>query len=61
MKMANCNTYIDETVDIKFDYQTKEVVVVQQGKNIFRRPATEQNVSLAHSIYMGAKYVEVKR
>lgn len=61
MKMASNKYYIDETVDIFRDYKSQEVVVVQQGKEIFRRPATQQNISIAHSIYMGVKYKELKQ
>ena len=50
----------NDTVDIKLDYNTKEVVVVENSKEIFRRPRTEENISLAHQIYMGAKYKEAK-
>lgn len=51
---------INETVDIRIDYATKEVVVVEDGKEIFRKPKNENNTSLAFSIYMGAKYREEK-
>lgn len=61
MRQADINTLIDDSVEIKRDYKTQEVVVTQKDKDIFCRPATEQNISLAFSIYMGAKYVEVKR
>ena len=58
MKQITATAYEDETVEIKRDYKKQEVVVLQQGKEIFRRPATTQNISLAFSIYMGAKYKE---
>ncbi len=50
--------YRNNDVEIKFDYKTKEVVVIENSKEIFRRPRNEQNISLAFSIYMGAKYKE---
>ena len=61
MKEASIQGYlVDETVDIKRDYQTQDVVVVQKGKEIFRKPATKQNIDLAHLIYIGAKYIDDK-
>ncbi len=59
MKMASETVYINETVDIKKDHNTNEVVVLENGKEIFKRPYTKQNIDLAHQIYMGAKYKEV--
>lgn len=59
MRQVSINTFVDDSVQIKRDYKTQEVVVIQNNKDIFRRPATQQNISLAFSIYMGAKYVEV--
>lgn len=59
MKEASIQGYlVDESVDIKRDYQTQDVVVVQNKKEIFRKPATKQNIDLAHLIYIGAKYKE---
>lgn len=59
MRQVNINTFVDDSVQIKRDYKTQEVVVVKNNKDIFRRHATQQNISLAFSIYMGAKYIEV--
>lgn len=50
--------YRNNDVEIRLDYKTKEVVVTENSKEIFRRPRNEQNISLAFSIYMGAKYKE---
>ncbi len=50
--------YRNNEVEIKLDYKTQEVVVVENKKEIFRRLRNEQNISLAFSIYMGAKYKE---
>ncbi len=50
--------YRNNEVEIKLDYKTKEVVVIENSKEIFRRPRNEQNICLAFSIYMGAKYKE---
>ncbi len=45
--------------DILKDHSTNEVVVIdKQGKEIFRKPYTEQFISIAHDIYMCAKYEE---
>lgn len=61
MKQSAYDGYLEnETVDIKLDYNAKEVVVMENGKEIFRRPRNETNISLAHQIYMGAKYKEAK-
>ena len=61
MKQSAYDGYLEnDTVDIKLDYNTKEVVVMENGKEIFRRPRTEENIGLAHQIYMGAKYKETK-
>lgn len=43
--------------DIKLDYLTNEVVVLnRKGKEVFRKPKTEQHISIANSIYMYHKY-----
>ncbi len=61
MKQSAYDGYLqNDTVDIKFDYNKKEIIVVENGKEIFRRPRSYQNISLAHQIYMGAKYKEAK-
>lgn len=61
MKQSAHEGYLEnETVDIKLDYNTQEVIVIVNGKEIFRRPRTEENIGLAHQIYMGAKYKEAK-
>ena len=61
MRQSAYNGYlVNDTVDIKLDYGTKEVVVIENGKEIFRKPRTEANIGLAHQIYMGAKYKEAK-
>ena len=45
--------------DILKDHDTNEVVVIdKQGKEIFRKPYTKQFISIAHDIYMCAKYKE---
>ncbi len=50
--------YRNDTVDMFIDHARQEVVVVENSKEIFRRPRTEENIGLAHQIYMGAKYKE---
>ena len=43
--------------DIKLDYSTNEIFVLdKKGKEVFRKPKTEQHISLANSIYMYHKY-----
>ena len=43
--------------DIRLDYSTNEVFVLdKKGKEVFRKPKTEQHISLASSIYMYHKY-----
>jgi hypothetical protein len=43
--------------DIKLDHATNEVLVLdKKGKEVFRKPKTEQHVSVAHSIYIYHKY-----
>lgn len=43
--------------DIRLDYSTNEVFVLdKKGKEVFRKPKTEQYVSVAHSIYIYHKY-----
>lgn len=45
--------------DILKDHDANEVVVIdKQGKEIFRKPYTKQFISIAHDIYMYAKYEE---
>lgn len=45
--------------DILKDHKTNEVVVLDKhGKEIFRKPYTEQFISIAHDIYMCEKYEE---
>ena len=42
---------------IRTDYETCEVYVLDEcGKEVFRRPRTTQNISIAHSVYMYHKY-----
>lgn len=45
---------MNKTVDIKRD--GKDVVVVANGKEVFRKTKTTQTVVIAHDIYMGYKY-----
>lgn len=43
--------------DIKLDRTTNEVVVLDnKGLEVFRKPKTEQFISIANSIYMCHKY-----
>lgn len=45
--------------DILKDHKTNEVVVVNnKGEEIFRKPYTEKFISIAHDIYMCARYEE---
>lgn len=45
--------------DIKLDYTTNEVLVLnKKGKEVFRKAKTEQNISIANCIYMYHKYNE---
>ena len=45
---------MNKTVDIIRD--KKDIVVVVNGKEVFRKPKTAQTVAIAHNIYMGYKY-----
>lgn len=45
---------MSKTVDIKRD--GKDIVVVVNGKEVFRKPKTKQTLAIAHDIYMGYKY-----
>ena len=45
---------MNKTVDIIQD--GKDVVVVANGKEVFRNPKTTQTVAIAHDIYMSYKY-----
>ena len=47
-------TDMNKTVVIKRD--GNDIVVVANGKEVFRKPKTTQTVSIAHDIYMGYKY-----
>lgn len=43
--------------DILKDHNTNEVVVIDEiGKEVFRKPYTEQFISIAHDIYFYHKY-----
>ena len=43
--------------DILKDHNTNEVVVIDdKDKEVFRKPYTEQFISIAHDIYMYHKY-----
>ena len=43
--------------DMRRDHNTNEVVVYDEnGKEVFRKPYTEQFISIAHPIYMYHKY-----
>ena len=43
--------------DIKLDYDTNEVIVLNaKGKEVFRKPKTEQIISIGRDIYMFHKY-----
>ncbi len=45
--------------DILKDHATNEVVVIgKTGNEVFRKPYTEQFISIAHDIYMCEKYEE---
>ena len=46
--------YMNKTADIIRD--GKDIVVVANGKEVFRKPKTTQTVAIAHDIYMGYKY-----
>ena len=45
---------MNKTVDIFRD--GRDIVVVANGKEVFRKPKTIQTVAIAHDIYMGYKY-----
>ena len=45
---------MNKTVDIIRD--GKDVVVIVNGKEVFRKHKTTQTVAIAHDIYMGYKY-----
>lgn len=60
LTQISVNCYRNDDVDIKLDYATKEVVVIENGKEIFRRPKTPQNIELGQAIYFGAKYKEME-
>lgn len=45
---------MNKTVDIKRD--GKDVVVIVNGKEVFRKHKTKQTVAIAHDIYMRYKY-----
>lgn len=45
---------MNKTVDIKRD--GKDVVVIANGKEVFRKPEATQTVAIAHDIYMSYKY-----
>lgn len=45
---------MNKTVDIKRD--GKDIVVVANGKEVFRKLKTRQTVAIANDIYMGYKY-----
>ena len=45
---------MNKTVDIKRD--GKDIVVVANGKEVFRKLKTTQTVAIALDIYMGYKY-----
>lgn len=49
---------MNKTADIKRD--GKDLVVVVNGKEVFRKPKTRQTVVIAHDIYMGYKYEKGK-
>ena len=43
--------------DIKLDYKTGDVIVLDaKGKEVFRKPKTEQHISIANAIYMSHKH-----
>ena len=45
--------------DIIVDHSTNEVVVLDKhGNEVFRKPKSEQVISIAHGIYMYHKYKE---
>lgn len=44
----------NKTADIFND--NGDVVVVSHGKEIFRKPKTQQTVAIGHCIYMAARY-----
>ena len=45
---------VNKTADIFTN--NGDVVVVSHGKEIFRKPKTQQTISIAHCIYMAARY-----
>ena len=45
---------MNKTVDIIRD--GKDIVVVANGKEVFRKTKTTQTVAIANDIYMGYKY-----
>ena len=45
---------MNKTADIIRD--GKDIVVVVNGREVFRKPKTTQTVAIAHDIYMGYKY-----
>lgn len=43
--------------DIRLDYKTGDVIVLDsKGIEVFRKPKTEQTVSIANAIYMFHKH-----
>lgn len=48
----------NKKADIYTDYATREIVVTDGRKEVFRRPRNEQHVHAAHCIYMCVKYGE---
>lgn len=48
--------------DITIDHLTNEIVVLNsKGDEVFRKPKTQQTISIAHDIYMFNKYEKAVR
>lgn len=61
MKESSKQGYImHEKADIK-RIGNEVVVIDKNGKECFKRPYTEENISLAFLIYMGNKYEEIEQ
>lgn len=45
---------MNKNTDIKRDGE--DIVVIADGKEVFRKPKTTQTLAIAHDIYMGYKY-----
>lgn len=50
---------MENKADILIDHETNDVIVLNNyGKEVFRKPKSEQTIAIAHDIYMNYKYKE---